>query len=109
MKLGAYEPGMALKLDDFYQAAVGGCAGHFKPGLFQELAVVVVQLEAVAIALFDFRLPVSGVGLSARYQLAKVLTPAHGVSLSGSRFRPLVLVHNGIRCIGIEFGAVGLF
>ena len=53
MELAGHEPGMVLELDDLDQSAVRRLPGQDHPGSFQERAIAVVDLEAVAVALVD--------------------------------------------------------
>src|SRR5581483_11973394 len=51
VELARDEPGVARELDDLDEPSVGRQAAEYEPGLAQRLAVLVVELEAVAVAL----------------------------------------------------------
>ena len=77
MELAGHEPRMVRELDDLDETAVWRDAAEDHPGLAEHLAVLVVELEAMAVALVHDLLAVCLVGESARGQLARVQAEAH--------------------------------
>ena len=65
VELRADEPGVALRLDDLDERAVGGETGEAHAGVREVVAEVVVELVAVAVALPDLGRVVERAGMSA--------------------------------------------
>ena len=57
VELDADEPGVVGPLDDFGQLAVGRHAGEYQSRPFQRVAIMGVDLIAMAVALADRRSP----------------------------------------------------
>ena len=79
-----HEPRVVLELDDLHQPAVGREPGQQHPGRLEGLAVVVVDLEAMAVALVDHLVAVHRAGLRAGLELRGVQAEAH---------RPALVLH----------------
>ena len=89
VELDAHEPGVVGQLHDLHQALVGGETGQLQARLGQLLAVVVVELIAVAVALGDLVGAVGPVGKAVVVGDAAGIGPqAHGAALL--RDAPLV-------------------
>ena len=104
VELGAHEPGMVRQLHDLHQPLIRGKARQHQAGLLHLGAVVVVELEAVAVALGDLRRAVEAAAAGALFQHAGVLAKAHGAAL----FRHVHLVgHEGDNRVGRGLGELG--
>ena len=57
MKLDADKPRVIFPFDDLRQAAIRGHAGEDQPAFFELLAILGVDLIAVAVAFFDGGVP----------------------------------------------------
>src|SRR5712664_596688 len=78
VELGRHEPGVVGQLDDLHQAPVRRHAAENHPRLTERLAVLVVELEAVAVALVHDLFTVSLVSERSREKLAWIQAQAHG-------------------------------
>src|SRR5712691_8951993 len=83
VELAGDEPRVVGELDDLDEPAVGREAAEEHPGLMQHLAVLVVELEPVAVPLVHDLLAVCLLGERPRRQLAGVETPPHGAAEIG--------------------------
>src|SRR5207245_9598635 len=71
------EPRVARQLDDLHQAPVGRYTAEHHPGLAERFAVLVVELEAVTVALVNDLFAISLVRERPRDELAWIQTQAH--------------------------------
>ena len=76
-----HEPRVVLELHDLDEPAVGRLAGQDHAGALQRRAVLVVDLEPVAVALVDDLLAVGLGGLRARRELRRVQPQPHRAAL----------------------------
>ena len=83
MELAAYEPGVVLEFDDFYQAVVRRCAGEDEAGIDHFRAVFVVEFPAMAMAFVNEVGAIDFMGLRAFGQLAGIEAEAHGAAFIG--------------------------
>src|SRR5579872_1645384 len=77
VELARHEPRVLRQLDDLDQSPVGRHAAEDHPVLVHHLAVLVVELEAMAVALVDDFLAISLERARARQQLARVKAEPH--------------------------------
>ena len=106
--LGAEKPAFAGDLDHLHQPRVGvfSHAGH--SGLLESLAVVVVELEAVAVTLADEGLAVGLGGQRAGTELTLVCPQAHRSSHVGDALLLLHEVDDVVGGRGVHLGGVGV-
>ena len=89
VELDAHEPGVVGQLHDLHQPLVGGQAGQYQTCVGEDLAVVVVELIAVAVALADLIGSICPVGKGVvACDPAGVGPQPHGAALGGDA--PLV-------------------
>src|SRR5439155_6172232 len=81
MELAGHEPGVVLQLDDLDEAAVRRLAGHDHARGLERRTVVVLHLEAVAMALVDDLLTVRLGRLRAGREAGRVEAQAHRAAL----------------------------
>ena len=72
MELGAYHERMVTHLADLNQLAIRGQPRGHKASLAQRIAVLVVELKAVAVPLEDLWHPIGGGSPGPRHQVARV-------------------------------------
>jgi len=72
MELAADEVRVVLQLDHFHQVQLGIVPAEDEPRRFEPVAILIVDLVAVAVALFDDVLPVEPVRQRLRFERAAV-------------------------------------
>src|SRR5260370_14736503 len=77
MELRSYEPGVVRQLDDLDKAPVRRHAAEHHPGFAERFAVLVVELEAVTVALVHDLFAISLVRERTRDELARIEAEAH--------------------------------
>ena len=90
MVLRADVPAVVAQLDDLGESALGIHASDGHTRLLEALAVLVVELKAVAVALLDVRHTVCLCNLRARFHTASVCAQAHRAAHVGDR---LLVLH----------------
>ena len=107
MILGADEPAVVRKFDNFDEVCGGVFAYAFHTGLLEAGAEVVVELEAVAVAFADAGLAVGLGGAGAGKEVAVVGAEAHGASHGGDRLLFLHEVDDVVGGVGLHLRRVG--
>ena len=77
VELGAHHPWMVGEFGNLHEPAVGGEAAVDHAGLAKDVAVGVVELEAMAVAFLDFRHAVGRLCLGAGLELARPASQPH--------------------------------
>src|ERR1051326_6240983 len=108
MELGGDEERVVGQFDDLDEFAVGGGAAEDEIGLFELVAVGVVELVAVAVPFIDDEGAVEFGGEGAHGELAGVGAQAHGAALAGEFFLFVEQADDGVGRVGFELGGVGL-
>src|SRR5688500_11983720 len=85
MELDSDEPGMVGPLDDLWQLAVGRHARKDKSALFERLAIMDVDLVAMAVALADVGRPILLGDLAVMAQFCSVGAQSHRAAHVGVR------------------------
>src|SRR5690554_5523630 len=108
MELAADHEGMVRDLHDLDQATIWAEAAEARACGYELLAILVVEFEAVAVALVNLFLPVGSRGDGAGLQGARIHTEPHRPAQAGD----VVLVWHEVddRVLGgpVELGAVGV-
>mgnify|MGYP001677499098 CR=1 FL=1 len=108
VELRADKPRMVLDLDDLDEAVVGQRSRDGKPRTLKLGTKIVVELVAVAMALTDFFLRVSGKALRAFPKLARISPQAHCTSLVLDVLLREHEVDDGMLRLVIEFRRMGV-
>src|SRR6478736_3234071 len=108
MELAGKKPWVTLDLDELNQSAVRRRARDDEAPLLHRLAVVHVELVAVAVPFEDFRAPVDLVSQSVPAEHGGARSQPHRSALLGDVSLILENADNRVRGVGVEFGAVRL-
>ena len=108
MVLRADVPALALQLDHLGQAALGVDTGNNHASVLKLLAVLVVELKAVAMALLDVGHAIGFGDLGARLDGAGIGAQSHRAAQVGHRLLVLHQVDDVVRRLGVHLGAVGV-
>ena len=101
-------PALVRQLDDLGQAALGVHASNGHARSLKALAVLVVELEAVAMTLLDVDLAIGLGNFRARLDTTGIGTQAHRATQVGHRLLVLHEVDDVIGRLGVHLGAVGV-
>ncbi len=108
MVLCAYIPLLAGHLHNLDQMGIGVLAHTLHASGFKLLAVVVVELEAMAMPLLDVELAIGLGHLGSRLQVAGIGAQAHGAAHVGHALLLFHQVDHVVGRVGVELGTVGL-
>src|SRR3990172_6370498 len=108
VELAGHEPGVVGELDDFHELLLGPEARDPEAVLFQVLEVVVVHLEAVAVALLDDPLPVGPGGGAPLGEQDRVEPQPHGAALGPHGALLEQQVDDLVARAGVELRRVGV-
>jgi len=78
MKLGTHHPGVIAQLGDFHEAAIGRESAEIHPCTNQQITVLVVEFEAVAVPFGDQRSRVRSFCSGSGHNLAGIHSKTHG-------------------------------
>ena len=106
MELARNVKGMIFQFDDFHELAVGRRAAENEAGLLKFLAVVVVELVAMAMAFVDDEGAVKLSCLRADGELARLRAEAHRAALLGDFALRVKERDDGVRGVFVELGGV---
>ena len=107
MKLDPHHVGMVFNLPGLHQLPIGRQSGHYQSGVFQGLAIGVVQLEPVAMPLPHQTFPVSVHGQCIRHWPAGIPAQPHSAAHLGN---PALVGHDVYDRVGrirVQFGRIG--
>src|SRR6185295_12643479 len=107
VELAADEIGVLRQLDHLHQAAVGRRARDEHAVAGQRLAVVVVDLVAMAVPLADLGGAVRGGGLRTRGEHARIRAEAHRRALLGHAPLFWHQIDHRVRRLRVELGRIG--
>src|SRR3990172_9470669 len=108
VELAGHEPGMVGELDDLHELLLGPEARDPEAVLFQVLEVLVVHLEAVAVALLDDPLPVGPGGGAPLGEQDRVEPQPHGAALGPHGALLGEQVDDLVARAGVELRRVGV-
>ena len=106
--LGTDVPAMAGEFNDLGQAALGVHTGDGHASVLKTLAILVVELEAVTVTLFDVGLSIGFCNLRARFDGAGIRAKSHRAAHVGDGLLVLHEVDDVVGRLGVNLGAVGI-